>query len=227
MKRGKKYKIGEKLIGKEKFYSVEEAISLVKKIGKAKFDETVEIALKLGINPKQSDQIVRGQVLLPHGTGKEKVIAVIAKEDKQKEAKSSGVDIVGNEDLIEKIKKGKIDFDVLIATPDCMKDLSKLGKILGPKGLMPNPKSGTVTFEIADAIKKVKSGQIEFKADSTGIIHLGIGKISFDEKKLEENAKALIESILKARPPKVKGQYLKSITISSTMGPGIKITLPS
>jgi large subunit ribosomal protein L1 len=227
MKRGKRYRELSKLVEKDKVYSVQEAVQLVKKSANAKFDETVELCLRLGIDPKRQDQAVRGTVLLPHGTGKSKVVAVVAKGEKAKEAEKAGADVVGGEDLIEKIAKEGIKFDALITTPDCMRDLSKLGKILGPKGLMPSPKTGTVTFEIADAIKKIKAGQVEFRIDAYGIIHLCVGKASFEEKKLVDNINTVIGEVQRVRPPSVKGQYLRSISVSSTMGPGIKVSLPS
>jgi len=226
MRRGKRYRELSKLIEKDRVYSVEEAVRILKKTANAKFDETVELCLRLGIDSKRQDQIVRGTVLLPHGTGKSKVVAVVVKGEKTKEAEKSGADFVGGEDLIEKIAKESIKFDALIATPDCMRDLGKLGRILGPKGLMPSPKAGTVTFEIADAVKKIKAGQVEFRTDVYGIVHLGIGKASFDETKLVENINAIIAEVQRVRPPTVKGQYLRSISVSSTMGPGIKVGLP-
>jgi large subunit ribosomal protein L1 len=226
MRTGKRYRELSKLIDKDKIYSLEEAVNLVKKTANAKFDETIELCLRLGIDSKRQDQIVRGIVLLPHGTGKSKVVAVVVKGEKAKEAEKAGADFVGGEDLIEKIVKEEIKFDVVIATPDSMRDLSKLGKILGPKGLMPSPKTGTVTFEIADAIKKIKAGQVEFRTDSYGIIHLSVGKASFDETKLVENINTVIGEVQRVRPPTVKGQYLRSISVSSTMGPGIKVNLP-
>lgn len=213
----------EKLVDKTKFYSLEEAAKLVKQTAKSKFDETVEIAIRLGIDPKQSDQNVRGTVLLPHGLGKTKKVLVVAKGEKLKEAESSGADYYGGDEFIDKIGKGWLDFDVIIATPDVMRDLSKLGKILGPRGLMPNPKAGTVTFDIAKTVKEVKAGKVEFKVDSTGIIHCGIGKASFPSENISENARVLIEAVIRAKAPSVKGQYLKSITLSTTMGPGIKL----
>jgi large subunit ribosomal protein L1 len=226
MRTGKRYRELSKLIDKDKVYSLEEAVNLVKKTANAKFDETIELCLRLGIDSKRQDQIVRGIVLLPHGTGKSKVVAVVVKGEKAKEAEKAGADFVGGEDLIEKIAKEEIKFDVVIATPDSMRDLSKLGKILGPKGLMPSPKTGTVTFEIADAIKKIKAGQVEFRTDSYGIIHLSVGKASFDETKLVENINTVIGEVQRVRPPTVKGQYLRTISVSSTMGPGIKVNLP-
>jgi large subunit ribosomal protein L1 len=212
-----------KLVDKSKIYILDEAVSLVKETAKAKFDETIEVHVRLGIDPKQSDQIVRGIVSLPHGIGKTRKVAVLAKGEKQREAEKAGADIVGSDDLIESISKGNIDFDVLVATPDIMKDLSKVAKILGPKGLMPNPKSGTVTFDIAVTVKELKKGRVEYKNDSFGIIHVSVGKASFEKGKLVDNIKALVEAVLKAKPSSSKGQYIKSISISSTMGPGIYV----
>lgn len=218
----KKIEAAKKMI-ENKLYKLTDAIALMKQLPKAKFDETVEIHIKLGIDPKQSDQIVRGSVVLPHGIGKTRKVAVIAKGEKINEARSAGADFVGSEDLIEKISKGWFEFDVLVATPDVMKDLAKLGKILGPKGLMPNPKTGTVTFELERTIKELKAGRIEFKNDSYGIVHSPVGKISFDENKIVENIKVFIETIIKSKPPTSKGQYIKGITVATTMGPGIKL----
>jgi len=212
-----------KLVDKAKLYVLDEAISLAKQTAKAKFDETIEIHIRLGIDPKQSDQTIRGTVTLPHGIGKSRKVAVIARGDKIKEAEASGADVAGAEDLVEKISKGWLDFDVLVATPDTMKDLSKLGKVLGPKGLMPNPKSGTVTFEVGRTVKELKLGRVEYKNDSYGIIHCPIGKASFTAEKLVENAKSLLEAVLKSKPSSAKGQYFKSISLSSTMGPGIRL----
>lgn len=212
-----------KLVDKTKLYTLDEAINLCKQTAKAKFDETVEIHLRLSIDPKQSDQSVRGTVTLPNGIGKSRRIAVVARGEKQKEAETNGADVSGAEDLIEKISKGWLDFDVLVCTPDIMKDLSKLGKVLGPKGLMPNPKAGTVTFDIAKTVKELKLGRVEYKNDSYGIIHSPIGKASFGPEKLVENAKTLIDAVLRSKPASSKGQYLKSVSISSTMGPGIRL----
>ncbi len=223
MKHGKKYKEAAELVDKNKMYSIDEAIELAKKTARAKFDETVEVSVNLGVDPKQAGQMVRGTVILPHGVGKTPRIAVIAKGEKLKEAEDSGADIAGGEDLIEKIKGGFLDFDVIVATPDMMKDLSKLGKILGPKGLMPNPKIGTVTFEIKNAVEEIKKGKIEYKVDSYGIIHTIVGKVSFEIQMLQENTKTLLKAILKAKPSSVKGEYIRNITVSTTMGPGIKI----
>ncbi|MDR1695666.1 MAG: 50S ribosomal protein L1 [Endomicrobium sp.] len=220
---GKKLNESAKLVDKSKTYSLAEATELVKQTAKAKFDETVELHIKLGIDPKQSDQIVRGTVSLPNGIGKTRKVAVIAKGEKQKEAENAGADIVGADDFIEEIAKGKLDFDVLVATPDVMKDLSKVAKILGPKGLMPNPKSGTVTFEVAKTVSELKKGRVEYKNDAYGIIHCPVGKASFDKEKLAENIKTLFEAVSKAKPSSSKGQYIKSVSISSTMGPGIYV----
>lgn len=220
---GKRLDSVSKLVDKNKIYTIDEAAALIKETAKAKFDETLEVHIRLGINPKQSDQIVRGTVSLPHGIGKTRKIAVLVKGEKQKEAESAGADAVGAEDLIEDISKGKLDFDVLVATPDMMKALSKVAKILGPKGLMPSPKAGTVTFEIGTAVTELKKGRVEYKNDSFGIVHVPVGKASFDKEKIVENIKALIEAVIKMKPSATKGQYIKSIFISSTMGPGILI----
>ena len=220
---GKRLNETAKLVDKSKIYILDEAVSLVKETAKAKFDETIEVHVRLGIDPKQSDQIVRGTVSFPHGIGKTRRVAVLAKGEKQKEAEKAVADIVGSDDLIESISKGSLDFDVLVATPDIMKDLSKVAKILGPKGLMPNPKSGTVTFDIGATVKELKKGRVEYKNDSFGIIHVPVGKASFEKEKLVDNIKALVEAVLKAKPSSSKGQYIKSISISSTMGPGIYV----
>jgi large subunit ribosomal protein L1 len=212
-----------KLVDKSKLYVLDEAIGICKQTAKAKFDETVEMHVRLSIDPKQSDQTVRGTVTLPNGIGKSRRIAVICRGEKQKEAEKSGADAIGAEDLIEKIGKGWLDFDVLVCSPDIMKELSKLGKVLGPKGLMPNPKAGTVTFDIERTVKELKLGRVEYKNDSYGIIHCPIGKASFAPEKLVENAKTLLDAIVRSKPSSSKGQYLKSISISSTMGPGIRL----
>lgn len=213
----------EKKIDSNKKYSLEEAAKIVKESAKAKFDETVELHVRLGIDSKQTDQTIRGTVVLPAGTGKSKTVAVAAKGEKIKEAQSAGADFYGENDLIEKIQKGWFGFDVLVATPDAMKDLSKLGKILGPKGLMPNPKSGTVTFDIARAVKELKGGRIEFKNDSYGIVHAGVGKASFAPEQICENARVVIQALIKAKPSSSKGIYLKSIALSCTMGPSVPV----
>jgi len=212
-----------KLVDADKLYSIKEASALVKQTAKAKFDESVEIHIRLGIDPKQSDQIVRGTILLPNGIGKTRKVAVIAKGEKQLEAKDAGADNFGSTELVEEIAKGWLDFDVLVATPDSMKDLSKVAKILGPKGLMPNPKAGTVTFDIKETVKALKKGRVEYKNDSYGIIHSSVGKASFEQEKIAENISAFVEAVIKSKPSAAKGQYVKSISISSTMGPGIYI----
>ena len=206
-----------------KKYKVDEAVAIVKKNANAKFDETVELHIKLGIDVKQSDQQVRGIISLPHGTGKTKKVAVIAKGEKTQEAQDAGADMVGGADLIEKIFKGFMDFDVLVVTPDMMKDAAKLGKTLGPRGLMPNPKSGTVTFDIARTVKELKAGRIEFKADPQGIVHAPAGKASFPEASLVENVQAIIDAVLKSKPASSKGVYMQSVFVSSTMGPGLPV----
>jgi large subunit ribosomal protein L1 len=212
-----------KLVDKTKLYELGEAVTLVKQTAKAKFDETIELHIRLSIDPKKSDQNVRGTVTLPAGIGKSRKVAVIAKGEKQKEAETAGADFIGGDDMIEKISKGWYDFDILVCTPDVMKDVSKLGKTLGPKGLMPNPKSGTVSFDIERTVKELKLGRVEYKNDSYGIIHCPVGKASFEAPKLLENTKVLMEAVIRAKPASSKGQYLKSISLSSTMGPGIKL----
>jgi large subunit ribosomal protein L1 len=212
-----------KLVESGKKYSLEEAASLVKKVSPAKFDETVEIHVQLGVDPKKSDQNVRGIVTMPHGTGKTKKVIVIAKGEKVKEAEAAGADEAGDAEIIEKIGKGWLGFDVLVATPDAMKDLTKLAKFLGPRGLMPNPKAGTVTFDIARTVKELKAGRVEFKMDQYGVIHTALAKVSFPEKNIAENAKTFLLAIQAAKPATAKGVYMKSITLSSTMGPGIPV----
>ena len=221
---GKRMQAAVKAYDKTKTYTFEQAAEIVKNNAKAKFDETVELHVKLGIDTKKADQQVRTTVALPHGTGKTKRIAVIAKGEHVQEAQKAGADRVGAEDIVEEVIKGKIDFDVLVATPDTMKDLAKAAKILGPRGLMPNPKSGTVTFDLANTIKALKAGRIEFKADAYGIVHAIIGKASFDAAKLAENAKAVMDTIIRVKPSTSKGVYVKSISMSSTMGPGVFVS---
>lgn len=222
-KKGKKYQEAAKLVDRETLYEPAEAIELVKKLASAKFDETVEVAVRLGIDPRHSDQQLRGAVVLPNGTGKTSKVLVFAKGDKAKEAEAAGADYVGAEDMIEKIQSGWLDFDVAVATPDIMGQVGKIGKILGTKGLMPNPKTGTVTFDVDRAVKEIKAGKIEYRNDKAGIIHAPIGKASFDTEKIKENFSTLLDTLLKAKPAASKGQYLKSVTVSSTMGPGVKV----
>jgi len=222
-KRGKSYQEMVAKVDKEKLHSPKEAVILVKETSRAKFDETVEAAVKLGVDPRHADQQIRGAVVLPYGTGKTKKVLVFAKGEKAKEAKQAGADYVGAEEMVEKIQAGWLDFEVVVATPDMMGAVGKLGRLLGPKGLMPNPKTGTVTFEVDRAVKEIKAGKITYRVDKAGIIHAPIGKASFEEDKLLENYSTLLETLIKAKPPAAKGQYLRSITLSSTMGPGVKI----
>jgi len=222
-KHGKRYTEVAKLVDPKKFYSVDEALALVKKCATAKFDETVEVALKLGVDPRHADQQVRGTVVLPHGTGKSVTVLVFAKGEKAKEAEAAGADYVGAEELAEKIQNGWLDFDVAIATPDMMGVVGKLGRILGPRGLMPNPKTGTVTFEVADAIRDSKAGKVEFRVNKEAGVHVPIGKVSFEQEKLVDNFYALLGAVIKAKPQASKGTYLRKVAVSSSMGPGIKV----
>lgn len=207
--------------GKE--YSLEEAVRLVKELSYVKFDETVDLAINLGVDPKKSDQMVRGTVVLPHGTGKKVKVLVFAKGEKEKEARDAGADFVGSEDLAEKIQQGWMDFDSAVATPDIMGLVGKLGKVLGPRGLMPNPKLGTVTFDVAKAVREIKAGKVEYRTEKAGIVHVPVGKVSFDEAALLGNARVVMDSISKSKPGTSKGKYLKKVTLSSTMGPGVRI----
>ncbi|MCX6550780.1 MAG: 50S ribosomal protein L1 [Acidobacteria bacterium] len=211
----------------DKSLLLEEAVPLVQKLKYAKFDETVELTFRLGVDPKHADQMVRGTVVLPHGLGKTKKVLVIAGGEKQKEAQEAGADTVGGEELVEKIQGGWMDFEAVVATPDMMRAVGKLGKVLGPRGLMPNPKTGTVTQDIGKAVREIKAGKVEFRVDKTGIVHAPVGKVSFATPSLVENAKVLVESIIKAKPAAAKGKYVKSVTICSTMGPGIKVDTTS
>jgi large subunit ribosomal protein L1 len=225
-KAGKKYQKASAQVA-ERLYSLEEAIPLVQKVKYTKFDETVEMALRLGVDPKYADQMVRGTVVLPHGLGRSKTVLVIANPDKQREASEAGADVTGGEEIVEKIQGGWMAFDAVVATPDMMRAVGKLGKVLGPRGLMPNPKTGTVTTDIAKAVREIKAGKVEFRVDKTGIVHAPIGKISFDSQNLLANAQALVDSVFKAKPPAAKGKYLKTLTVSSTMGPGIHVDVAS
>ena len=225
-KSGKKF-LAAKAKVEARPYVLADAVKLIRDVRYAKFDESVDLAMLLGVDPKHADQMVRGTVVLPHGTGKSKRVAVIAAGDKFKEAQEAGADHVGGEDLVEKIQGGFLEFEALVATPDMMRLVGKLGKVLGPKGLMPNPKAGTVTMDVGKAVREIKGGKIEFRVDKTAIIHAPIGKISFDEKKLEENASAFIKAVLKAKPAAAKGKYFRTVSVSSTMGPGVVIDTTS
>ena len=226
-KRGKRLSGAYEAIDRDSDYEVAQAVKLVKEAKKAKFDETIEIAMNLGVDPRHADQMVRGVVALPHGSGKDATVAVFAKGDKAEEAKAAGADIVGAEDLAEKVQNGQIDFDRCVATPDMMSVVGKLGKVLGPRGLMPNPKLGTVTPDVTAAVKSAKAGDIEFRVEKAGLIHAGIGKASFSEDALVDNVRAFYDAIMKAKPSGAKGTYVKRVSLSSTMGPGVKISVAS
>jgi len=221
-KNGKKYEAARKEI-QPRSYTLEEAIPLVKRVKPSSFDETMEIALLLGVDPKHADQMVRGTVVLPHGTGKSKRVLAIASGEKIAEAEAAGADFAGGPEMVQKIQEGWTDFEAVVATPDMMKEVGKLGKILGPKGLMPNPKAGTVTFEVGKAVKEIKAGKIEFRVDKTSIVHTVFGKTSFEEKNLLDNARVLVAAVLRAKPPTAKGRFLRSVYISSTMGPSVQL----
>ncbi|HXG57571.1 MAG TPA: 50S ribosomal protein L1 [Thermoanaerobaculia bacterium] len=223
---GKKFEAAKAQV-EDRAYTLEEAIPLVQKIKYTRFDETVELAVRLGVDPRHADQMVRGTVVLPHGLGRTKRVLVIASGEKQREAQEAGADHVGGEELVERIQGGWMDFDAVVATPDMMRVVGRLGKVLGPRGLMPNPRTGTVTMDIAKAVREIKAGKVEFRVDKTGIVHAPVGKTSFPESRLIENAHALVDSIVKAKPAAAKGRYLRSITVSSTMGPGIRIDTSS
>jgi large subunit ribosomal protein L1 len=220
-KRGKKYRAAVEKIDATRKYSLDEAVRTLKEISFAKFDETVELTIWLGVDPRKADQLVRGTIVLPHGLGKTKSIVVIAQGDKLREAEEAGADFVGGEDLVNKIKGGWLDFDAVIATPDMMRFVGGLGKVLGPRGLMPNPKTGTVTPDVKTAVRETKAGKVEYRVDKTGVIHTGVGKVSFDENKLVENTRALIDAVAKAKPSTAKGKYMKKVNLASTMSPGV------
>ncbi|WP_077303340.1 50S ribosomal protein L1 [Virgibacillus pantothenticus] len=226
-KKGKKHQEALKLVDRTKAYEVSEAIALVKETAKANFDETVEAAFRLGVDPKKADQQIRGAMVLPNGTGKTQRVLVFAKGEKAKEAEAAGADYVGDADYINKINQGWFDFDVVVATPDMMAEVGKLGRVLGPKGLMPNPKTGTVTFDVEKAIQDVKAGKVEYRVDKSSNIHVPIGKVSFDNEKLIENFIAITETLVKAKPQAAKGTYMKNASVSSTMGPGVRVDVSS
>ena len=218
---GKKYRTALEKIEPGRKYNLETAITKVKEIAFAKFDETVELTVWLGVDPRKADQLVRGTIVLPHGLGKSKTVLVIAQGDKVREAEEAGADIVGGEDVVTRIKGGWTDFDAVIATPDMMRLVGSLGKVLGPRGLMPNPKTGTVTFDVATAIRETKAGKVEYRVDKTGVIHVGVGKVSFEPDKLRDNAKALLDAVVKAKPATAKGKYVKKVNLAATMSPGV------
>ncbi|EOR22003.1 50S ribosomal protein L1 [Cytobacillus oceanisediminis] len=222
-KKGKKYLEAIKLVDRTKTYPIQEAIELVKKTSTTKFDASVEVAFRLGVDPKKADQQIRGAVVLPNGTGKTQRVLVFAKGEKLKEAEAAGADFVGDAEYITKIQQGWFDFDVIVATPDMMGEVGKLGRVLGPKGLMPNPKTGTVTFDVTKAVNEIKAGKVEYRVDKAGNVHVPIGKVSFDEAKLVENFKTIFDTMSKAKPAAAKGTYMKNVSVTSTMGPGVKV----
>jgi len=220
---GKKYVAARKQVAADRSYTLEEAVPLVQQVKFANFDETVEVTMRLGVDPRHADQMVRGTVVLPHGLGRTKRVLAIASGEKQKEAQDAGADFVAGEEVVERIMGGWVDFDAVVATPDMMRAVGRLGKVLGPRGLMPNPKTGTVSVDVAKAVKEIKAGKVEFRVDKTGIIHAPVGKTSFSSESLVDNARALMDSVVKARPAAAKGRFLKSVTLSSTMGPGVPL----
>ena len=220
-KHGKKYRAALEKIEVGRKYTLEEGVDKVKEIVSAKFDETVELTMWLGVDPRKADQLVRGTVVLPHGLGRSKTVLVIAQGDKQKEAQEAGADFVGGDDMVDKIKGGWLEFDAVIATPDMMRSVGQLGKILGPRGLMPNPKTGTVTFDVRTAVQETKAGKIEYRVDKTGVIHVPVGKASFDADKIRENARVLLDAVVKAKPTTAKGKYVKKVNLAATMSPGV------
>ena len=227
MRRGRKYKSAKEKTGRGELYNLEEAVRKLKEAAYAKFDETLEMSVRLGVDPKHADQVVRGTVLLPNGTGKKIKVLVLTKGEKEKEAQEAGADFVGSDEFVKKISEGWSEADAIIATPDVMGQVGRLGKILGPKGLMPNPKSGTVTFDVAKAVREIKAGRVEYRVDKAGNIGVPIGKLSFPEDKIVENAKVFLDAVMRARPAAAKGTYLRNVSVSSTMGPGVKLDAPS
>ncbi len=226
-KRGKKYQEAVKTIDRTKSYGAKEAIALLKEVSKANFDETVEVSFRLGVDPKKADENIRGAVVLPHGTGKTQRVLVFAKGDKVKEAEAAGADFIGDADIIAKINEGWFDFDVIVSTPDMMAEVGKLGRVLGPKGLMPNPKTGTVTFEVEKAVSDIKAGKVEYRVDKSSNLHVPIGKVSFDNSQLFDNFETIVDTIVKVKPQSSKGKYIRNLVITSTMGPGIKVDYSS
>jgi large subunit ribosomal protein L1 len=218
---GKKFRAAQEKIEAGRKYTLEEGVVKVKEVAFAKFDETVELTMWLGVDPRKADQLVRGTVVLPHGLGKSKTVLVIAQGDKQREAQEAGADFVGGDDMVDKIKGGWLEFDAVIATPDMMRSVGQLGKVLGPRGLMPNPKTGTVTFDIATAVRETKAGKVEYRVDKTGVIHVPVGKVSFDAVRIQENARVLLDAVVKAKPSTAKGKYVKKVNLAATMSPGV------
>lgn len=218
---GKKYRAALEKVDVSRKHTLEEGVAKVKEIAFAKFDETVELTMWLGVDPRKADQLVRGTVVLPHGLGKSKTVLVIAQGDKQREAQEAGADFVGGEEMVDRIKGGWLEFDAVIATPDMMRAVGQLGKVLGPRGLMPNPKTGTVTFDVKTAVQETKAGKVEYRVDKTGVIHVPVGKVSFDEQKIRENAKVLLDAVVKAKPATAKGKYVKKVNLAATMSPGV------